>query len=248
MTNQHWVFYWLTYHCSNSWISARVQHNLFHWMSIYNSQSHIWGCLYTESQLNRRLGKVRIGILQCSSQIGQKSRCHCRQVQALGLELKRNDWYVYNYTKLLLELMFPSMHWTVAKSLNSFDIIQKLTSFRCTWLFTTIRSIWKMVATIVIATLEIFQTVTVILTITLTNITLVQFRATGLGACVVFIAGIRFSTAVYAFRKMFATDPTNEVAKTLFVICTWTLVISTNVCAINFIATWISVVNSFIQI
>ena len=94
LTNQQLFFSWLTYHCSNSWISASVQHNLFHWMSIHNCLCHIWDCLYTESQLHRHLGKVRIGILQCSNQIGQKSWCHCRQVQALHLQLK-NAWYVY---------------------------------------------------------------------------------------------------------------------------------------------------------
>jgi hypothetical protein len=64
----------------------------------------------------------------------------------------------------------------------------------------------------------------------------VKVRATGLGACVVFTAGIRFSAAVSAFREAFATDPANEVAKTLVVICTWTLVIPTNFCTINLIA------------
>merc|ERR1711971_1109883 len=87
-----------------------------------------------------------------------------------------------------------------------------------------------MVSAISIATLENSQTVTVISTVSLTNITLVQVRATCLGARVVFTAGIRFSTAVGAFRKVFITDPTNEVANTLVIICTWTLVISTYLC------------------
>jgi hypothetical protein len=64
----------------------------------------------------------------------------------------------------------------------------------------------------------------------------VQVRATGIGACVVFTAGIRFSTAVGHFSEVFATFPTNEVANTLIIICTWTLIIATYVCAINFIA------------
>ena len=125
----------------------------------------------------------------------------------------------------------------IAQPVNSIGIIQKLTSFRGTWLFTTIRPNWKMVSTIVIATLENSQTVTVISTVSLVNITLVKFRATGLGACMVFIAGIGFSAAVGAFREVFATDPANEVANTLIIICTWTLVIPTNVCPINLIAT-----------
>ena len=144
--------------------------------------------------------------------------------------------------------MFPSMHWTVAQPLNSIGIIQKLTSFRGTWLFTTICPIWKMVSAIAFATLENSHTVTVILTVSLVNMTLVQVRATGLGACVVFTAGIRFSAAVSAFREVFGTDPTNEVANTLMIICTWTLVIPTYVCAINFFATWINFVNNLIQI
>ena len=94
-----------------------------------------------------------------------------------------------------------------------------------------------MVSTIAISTLEDSQTVTVILTVSLANITLVQVRTTGLGAYMVFIAGIGFSAAVDAFREVFATVPTNEVANTLIVICTWTLIISTYFCAINFIAT-----------
>jgi hypothetical protein len=94
-----------------------------------------------------------------------------------------------------------------------------------------------MVSAIAIATLENSQTVTVILTVSLVNITFVHVRATGLCVCVVFTAGIRFSAAVGAFREVFATDPTNEVANTLIVICTWTLIISTYFCSINFIAT-----------
>ena len=94
-----------------------------------------------------------------------------------------------------------------------------------------------MVSTIVIATLENSHTVTVILTVSLVNITLVQVRATGLGAYMVFTAGIRFSAAVGTFREVLATDPTYEVANTLIVICTWTLIISTYVCAINLITT-----------
>ena len=121
--------------------------------------------------------------------------------------------------------------------MNSIDIIQKLTPFRGTWLFTTICPNWKMVSTIVISTLEISQTVTVILTVSLANITLVQVRTTGLGAYMVFIAGIGFSAAVDAFRKVFATVPTNEVTNTLMIICTRTLVIPTYICAINLFAT-----------
>jgi hypothetical protein len=113
----------------------------------------------------------------------------------------------------------------------------KVTSFRGTRLFTTICPIRKMVSTIAIATLENSQTVTVIKTVSLVNITLVKVRATGLGACMVFTAGIGFSAAVGALRKAFATDPANEVAKTLVIICTWTLIIPTNFCAINLFAT-----------
>jgi hypothetical protein len=94
-----------------------------------------------------------------------------------------------------------------------------------------------MVSTIVIATLENSQTVTVILTVSLVDITLVQVRATGLGACMVFTTGIGFSATVDAFRQVFTADPTNEVANTLFVISTWAFVISTYFCTIYLIAT-----------
>ena len=138
--------------------------------------------------------------------------------------------------------MFTLMHWKVG------CIIHKLSSFCGTWLFTTICSIWKMVSTIVIAAYENSRTVTFILTVSLTYITLVQLRATCLGACVVFTAGIRFSTTIGPFREIFATGSTHQVANTLVIICTRTLIISTYVCAINFIAAWISVIDNFIQI
>ena len=112
------------------------------------------------------------------------------KVLILTLESFRNIGHIYNYIKLILWLMFASMHWTVDQLLNSIGSIQKLTSFRGTWLFTTICSIWKMVSTIVIATLENSLTVTVILTVSLVNSTFVLVRATGLGACMVFMAGI----------------------------------------------------------
>ena len=112
------------------------------------------------------------------------------KVLILTLESFRNIGHIYNYIKLILWLMFVSMHWTVDQLLNSIGSIQKLTSFGGTWLFTTICSIWKMVSTIVIATLENSLTVTVILTVSLVNSTFVLVRATGLGACMVFMAGI----------------------------------------------------------
>ena len=118
-----------------------------------------------------------------------------------------------------------------------FRIIQKLTSFSGTWLFTTIGPIWKMVTTIAITTFENSGTVTVVLTVSLTNITLAQIRAARPGTCMIFTTGIGFSATVGAVREIFITDPTNEVANTLFIISTWTLIISTYFCAINFIAT-----------
>ena len=105
-----------------------------------------------------------------------------------------------------------------------------------------------MVSTIAISTLENSHTVTVILTVSLVDVTLVLVRATGLGIYMVFMAGIGFSAAVGAFKEVFATDPANEDAKTLVIICAWTLVIPTYFCPVILFATYMRFIDNLIQI